>query len=170
MGECRAEAEHLDVLRPAKFPSIERRAGRYITAPLVAAFTKQGAFCLFHDAHSRSVTRQPASKYPLHPLLKSIHRWHRRSGSHFSCFMGEVAHCRFTRQHASGQLTAGTYPPVSVDVALAAALNRQRWAERTAKSTGTVWATQERAKQTKGRSHPCNARVIRVGLEQGNSS
>lgn len=69
--------------------------------------------------------------------------------------MGEVAHCRFTRQHASGQLTAGRYPPVSVDVALAAALDRQRWAERTAKSTGNVWATQERAKQTKGRSHPC---------------
>jgi hypothetical protein len=66
--------------------------------------------------------------------------------------MGEVAHCRFTWQHASGQLTAGTYPPVSVDVALAAALNRQRWAERTAKSTCNVWATQERAKQTKGRS------------------
>lgn len=67
----------------------------------------------------------------------------------FSCFMGEVADCIFTRQHPSGQLTAGRYPPVSVDVALVA-LDRLRWAERTAKSTGNVWATQERAKQTMG--------------------
>jgi hypothetical protein len=73
--------------------------------------------------------------------------------------MGEMADCRFTRQHPSGQVR---YPPVSVDVARAALDRQQRWAERTAKSTGNVWATQDRAKQTKGRSHPCNARVIRM--------
>ena len=119
-----------DVLLPATFPSIERSACRYITAPLVAAFTKQGAFCLFHESPlaKRHAPARPASKYPLHPLLKKCPSLAPPVWIHFSCFMGEVAHCRFTRQHASGQLTAGRYPPVSVDVALAAALNRQRWA------------------------------------------
>ena len=136
---------------PAKFPSIERRAGSYITAPLVAAFTKQGAFCLFHESPLAEASRaSQASKYPLHPLLKKCPSLAPPVWIHFSCFMGEVAHCRFTRQHASGQLTAGRYPPVSVDVALAAALDRQRWAERTAKSTGNVWATQETREANEG--------------------
>lgn len=57
---------------PAKFPSIERRAGRYITAPLVAAFTKQGAFCLFHESPLAKRHAPASQQIPSPPSLKEV--------------------------------------------------------------------------------------------------
>lgn len=68
--------------------------------------------------------------------------------------MGEVADCRFTRQHPSGQLTAGTRFPVSVDVALVALTgvvgqNEQR-------SRLVTWRRRKKAREANGGlSHPC---------------
>lgn len=98
----------------SKPASIEQVQVRYGSTS--SGFTKRGVLCLFHEA--RSQHHAPANKCSP-PSLKSIHRWHRPAGP-LSCFMGEMADCRFTRQHPSGQLTAGRYPPVSVDVALVA--------------------------------------------------
>lgn len=74
-----------------------------------------GCVCLLHEAHSRR--HAPAGKCSP-PFFKEYPSLAPPGWMAFSCFMGEMADCSFTRQHPSGQLTAGRYPPVSVDVAL----------------------------------------------------
>ena len=61
-----------DVLLPATFPSIERSACRYITAPLVATFTKQGAFCLFHESPLAKRHAPASQQIPSPPSLKEV--------------------------------------------------------------------------------------------------
>lgn len=99
-------------------------------------------------------TRHPASTLPFTLPFKKYSLSGAARLDLSSCFMGEVAHCRFTRQHPSGQLTAGRQSPVSVDVALVALTGFVGQNEQRSRLV-TCGRCNSASKQTVGLSHPC---------------